>query len=139
MKDKDVLVIGAGRVGTVATDILIDEGAKVTIFDIMDQKTRALSERCPSAIYSLDNRSAIMKAPAIMNTSPGAIPGEWIMEGAVISSPGLPYAYDGEGERCAAVIIHDPSLYQCPSWPFGALPTLEYRVRSSPNEILSTS
>ncbi|MCL2786298.1 MAG: hypothetical protein FWD81_03650, partial [Methanomassiliicoccaceae archaeon] len=30
-----------------------------------------------------------------------------IQEGAVISSPGVPYAFDEEGERRAKMIIHD--------------------------------
>jgi pyrrolysine biosynthesis protein PylD len=104
---KRVLVIGAGRVGTEAVKLLRKEGASVEVTDILPEKAKALESRydCVKAIP--DVALAIKNNRLILNASPGKIPGGLIQQGAVISSPGVPYAFDEEGERRAKVIIHD--------------------------------
>ena len=44
----------------------------------------------------------------ILNAAPAIFPGRLIMEGAVISTPGVPHYFDEEGRRKAKAIIHDP-------------------------------
>jgi pyrrolysine biosynthesis protein PylD len=104
---KKVLVIGAGRVGTEAVKILRKEGASVEVTDILHDRSESLEKRFGDvrAIKSVDQ--AIRENRLILNASPGKISGKLIQDGAVISSPGVPYAFDKEGERRAKVIIHD--------------------------------
>jgi len=107
LEGKTVLVIGAGRVGSEAVKILRNEGAKVEVTDIVHSRARTLELRY-SGVKARENvAQAIADNRLILNASPGKIPGELIRNGAVISSPGVPYAFDEEGERRAKVIIHD--------------------------------
>jgi len=107
LEGKDVLVIGAGRVGTEAVKILLKEGASVEVTDILPHKAKMLESRYERVRATADVRQAIKDNRLILNASPGKIPGELIRPGAVISSPGVPYAFDSEGEERAKVIIHD--------------------------------
>jgi len=107
LEGKRVLVIGAGRVGTEAVKILRAEGASVDVTDILPHKAEALGSRYDNVRAIRDVEEAIRNNPLILNASPGMIRGDLIQKGAVISSPGVPYAFDEEGERRAKVIIHD--------------------------------
>ena len=107
LEGKKVLVIGAGRVGTEAVKLLRKEGAFVEVTDIIPEKAEALESRYDEVKAIPDVASAIKSNKLILNASPGKIPGKLIQEGAVISSPGVPYAFDEEGERRAKTIIHD--------------------------------
>ncbi|MDR0198618.1 MAG: 3-methylornithyl-N6-L-lysine dehydrogenase PylD [Methanomassiliicoccaceae archaeon] len=106
LEGKKVLVIGAGRVGSEAVKILKKEGASVEVTDILYSRSEELERR-----YGVTARPNVNEAIAdnrlILNASPGLIPGRLIQRGAVISSPGVPYAFDEEGEERAKVIIHD--------------------------------
>jgi len=107
LEGKKVLVIGAGRVGTEAVKILMKEGAAVEVTDILPHKAKAL-ESGFAGVKAIPNvEQAIKDNRLILNASPGLISGKLIREGAVISSPGVPYAFDDEGEKRAKVIIHD--------------------------------
>jgi len=107
LEGKTVLVIGAGRVGTEAVKLLRKEGASVEVTDIIPEKAEALESRYDEVKAIPDVASAIRNNKLILNASPGKIPGELIQEGAIISSPGVPYAFDEEGEKRAKTIIHD--------------------------------
>ncbi|MDW5563867.1 MAG: 3-methylornithyl-N6-L-lysine dehydrogenase PylD [Methanomassiliicoccus sp.] len=104
---RDVLVIGAGRVGSYAIPHLQARGAKVSLLEQDRDRAVEASRRFGVALV-LDARHGISQAKAILNASPAPVPGGWICEDAVISSPGVPYAFDEEGERRAMAIIHDP-------------------------------
>jgi 3-methylornithyl-N6-L-lysine dehydrogenase len=108
VRGKDVLVIGGGRVGSCAIELLTDEGAKITLIDPDATKTEVLKHRFPSISVASDLPSAVANADALMNASPARIKGEWIREGAIISSPGMPYSFDALGESRATVLVHDP-------------------------------
>ncbi len=103
-----MLVIGGGRVGSRATELLADEGARITVIDPDETKTDVLKRRFPSISMASDLPSAVASADALLNASPARIKGEWIREGAIISSPGMPYSFDALGESRAAVLVHDP-------------------------------
>lgn len=106
LSGKTVLVLGAGRVGTVATEILLEQGAKVEVADILWNKALILEKKHRSVKARADLERAIEDNRLILNASPGKIPGKLIQKGSVISSPGVPYAFDREGET-KATIIHD--------------------------------
>lgn len=103
-----VLVLGAGKVGMSAAVIMAGRGADVSIADpdplkIMRARTGLLSARFVTA-----NEEEVRHAHALFNASPGSVPGSWLRQGAIISSPGVPYSFDGEAEARAKAIIHDP-------------------------------
>lgn len=107
VKDKNVLVIGAGLVGTEAVQILMSWGAKVSVTDIKFEKAKALQERFGiEAIEDVEN--ALSSHKYILNAAPAIFPGRLIAEGAVISTPGVPHYFDEEGRKKAKAIIHDP-------------------------------
>lgn len=107
LQNKAVLVIGCGRVGSVAIDLLSKICARVCVVDICYERAARLQDQyCDLEIYS-DTETAVRENSLIINCSPAPIPGNWIMEGSIISSPGVPYSFDSEGER-KAKIIHDP-------------------------------
>ncbi|HEY3420287.1 MAG TPA: 3-methylornithyl-N6-L-lysine dehydrogenase PylD [Methanomassiliicoccales archaeon] len=105
---KEVLVIGAGRVGSCAIDLLADEKASITVMDSDLSKIESVKRRYPDVRTVNDLERAVSGAGAIINASPARIPGEWIREGAIISSPGMPYSFDDLGESKARVLVHDP-------------------------------
>lgn len=107
LRGKKVLVVGAGMVGTQAVKILTGKGAIVSVTDIVYEKSLNLAHTYGAT--ALQNVSeAISSHIYILNASPGLIPGNLVSEGAIIASPGIPYAFDGEGESRAKTIIHDP-------------------------------
>ncbi|MGE4577843.1 MAG: 3-methylornithyl-N6-L-lysine dehydrogenase PylD [Candidatus Methanomethylophilaceae archaeon] len=104
---KEVLVVGAGLVGTEAVRILTSKGATVSVTDVIPGKAEKLaSEYGASAITSIED--SISSHKYILNASPGFIPGRLIAKGAVISSPGVPFSFDAEGVAKAQAVIHDP-------------------------------
>ncbi|MDR0335408.1 MAG: 3-methylornithyl-N6-L-lysine dehydrogenase PylD [Methanomassiliicoccaceae archaeon] len=107
LEGKRVLVIGAGRVGSEAVKILLGEGASVEVTDILPSRSQDLEKRHRGVKARPNVEEAIADNRLILNASPGLIPGTLIRKGAVISSPGVPYAFDAEGEKRAKVIIHD--------------------------------
>ncbi len=107
IEGKDVLVIGAGLVGTEAVQILKSWGANVSVTDIKFDKAKALEERFGVKALQ-DVEQALSSHKYILNAAPAIFPGRLIMEGAVISTPGVPHYFDEEGRRKAKAIIHDP-------------------------------
>jgi pyrrolysine biosynthesis protein PylD len=107
VESKDVLVIGAGLVGTEAVQILKGWGANVSVTDIKAEKAKALEQRF--GVEALEDvESALASHKYILNAAPAIFPGRLIQEGAVISTPGVPHYFDEEGRRKAKAIIHDP-------------------------------
>jgi 3-methylornithyl-N6-L-lysine dehydrogenase len=107
LKGRQVLVLGAGRVGSEAVRLLIGMDAEVVIADVDVEKAGALASRYKGAVFDPDIDHAISSNSLILNASPAFIPGHLIKQGSVISTPGIPYLFDEEGRRKAR-IIHDP-------------------------------
>ena len=107
LQGKDVLVIGAGFVGSWAVRILKDMGANVTVTDIVVEKAAALQEKYGVAMTK-DIGSALPTHDLILNAAPVSFPGYLIRKGAVISTPGVPHYFDAEARAKAKAIIHDP-------------------------------
>lgn len=108
LEGEHVLLIGAGRVGSCAAELLIRESALVTVFDIDRERTEALRGRFRGIRACTDLREAMRENMTIFNASPAAIPGEWVPAGAVIASPGMPFSFDRTGVDRARTLIHDP-------------------------------
>ena len=106
IEGKDVLVVGAGRVGSWATRILLGWGANVQVTDIDYSKSEALIPIGAKAIRGVEK--AISDNTLLINAAPYIIPGEIIAHGSIISSPGVPHYYDLEGRTRCKAIIHDP-------------------------------
>jgi len=104
---KEVLVLGVGRVGSIAAEIMIEMGATVTVYDIDKGRMKDLSENIPVKVAE-DVNSALIAHDLVLNSSPGAIDGRFVKEGAIISSPGIPFPFDGLGIKKAGTIINDP-------------------------------
>jgi len=104
---KDVLVLGAGRVGSRATGLLLARGAKVTIADVDRKKAEDVAATYSGVVIADDIDEAISSNRYILNATPSHISSEHIQEGTVISTPGIPHTFDEEAYR-KATIIHDP-------------------------------
>jgi pyrrolysine biosynthesis protein PylD len=107
LEGKEVLLVGVGRVGSTVLDLLLESKAIVTVVDSDSSKLDAAARTSKNVKIERSLESAVRSASAILNASPAKIDGEWIREGCIISSPGVPYSYDEEGERKAKLIIHD--------------------------------
>ena len=106
LKDKEVLIIGAGRVGSIAAKMMVDMSAKVSVFDVEGEKAQNLHKKLGVNVL-LDVNEAISNHILILNASPAPMDGKVIREGSIISTPGIPHVFDEEG-RGKAKIIHDP-------------------------------
>ncbi len=106
LEGKDVLVVGAGRVGTWATKIMLGWGANVSVTDIDYEKAEALAPL--GAKPRRDVQKAISENTLVLNAAPYIIPGEIIAQGSIMSSPGVPHYFDLEGRTRCKAIIHDP-------------------------------
>ena len=104
---KDVLIVGAGRVGSEMARLLVAKSANVTITDIDLDKAYAVQKANPRVKVAENVREAIRAHKYILNASPAHIETEDIQEGAIISSPGVPHTFDEEAKK-KALIIHDP-------------------------------
>ena len=104
---REVLVMGAGFVGSEAVRILRDMHAMVSVADIDTEKASRLATY-EGVGWIEDVREAISTHRLILNATPGTIPGHDMMQGVIVSSPGVPYSFDEEARRRAKAIIHDP-------------------------------
>jgi pyrrolysine biosynthesis protein PylD len=106
LEGKKVLVLGAGRVGSFAVEIMTKIGAKISIYDIDEKKVKDIQRRFDATSFSSVSE-AISSHSLIFNASPAPIDGRHIKQQTIISSPGLPFGFDEEGISKAR-IIHDP-------------------------------
>ncbi len=107
LEGRDVLVIGAGFVGTEAVQILKGMGANVSVTDIVFEKAQSLEKRF--GVRALEDvEDAISSHGLILNAAPASFPGRIMVEGCIVSTPGVPHEFDEEGRRRAKAIIHDP-------------------------------
>ncbi|MBO6083708.1 MAG: 3-methylornithyl-N6-L-lysine dehydrogenase PylD [Candidatus Methanomethylophilaceae archaeon] len=107
IRGKEALVIGAGFVGSRAARILRDMGADVCITDKICEKGTKVAKDL-GVKYDCDVEGTLSCHKYVLNAAPAIFPGRLIMDGAVISAPGVPHYFDEEGRRKASCIIHDP-------------------------------
>ncbi|AGI48079.1 hypothetical protein TALC_01089 [Thermoplasmatales archaeon BRNA1] len=107
LEGKDVFVRGAGRVGSNMVALLRAAGARVTVGDVIKEKAEAVAKANPGTCVADDIDEATYAAHLLLNASPSPIPGQYVREGAIISTPGIPHVYDEETLK-KAKFIHDP-------------------------------
>ena len=107
VRGKEVLVLGAGRVGSRAARLLTDKGARVVIADVDVPKAQAVAASIPGVTVAEDIPAAISSHDLILNASPAHVDSDLIREGAIISSPGVPHTFD-DAAYAKATVIHDP-------------------------------
>jgi pyrrolysine biosynthesis protein PylD len=106
VRGRRVTIVGAGPVGIAAAAHLLGLGASVTMVDRDGRRLREAAHLGVEVVEELDR--ALKGSHLVLNASPAEIKGEWLEEGCVISSPGVPCRYDAEARRKARAIIHDP-------------------------------
>lgn len=110
LKDKSVVLIGAGPVGVGAASYMTAHGAKVLIYDILKQKAENLREALPKTEILVELDNALKNSNLIFDATPARnlIKKEYINDITVISAPGIPL---GLQEDCIPIIkdrlIHD--------------------------------
>ncbi|MBR7152283.1 MAG: 3-methylornithyl-N6-L-lysine dehydrogenase PylD [Candidatus Methanomethylophilaceae archaeon] len=107
LEGKEVLVIGAGLVGSRAVRILKDMGADVHVTDILREKAERVGTEYDVKVLP-DVEVALSQHDLILNAAPAMFEGRLIREGSIFSTPGVPHGFDEEGRRKAKAIIHDP-------------------------------
>ncbi|MDR1404597.1 MAG: 3-methylornithyl-N6-L-lysine dehydrogenase PylD [Candidatus Methanoplasma sp.] len=107
LADRKVLVLGAGRVGGTAAELMVSMHAEVTVYDTDRKKSEDLSRRVGIKIAD-DLGDALLSHDLVFNASPAPISSDNIREGSVFSSPGIPFPFDDTGIKKTKAIIHDP-------------------------------
>lgn len=113
---KEVLLIGAGPLGVEAAKVLLEEGARLIIYDLLKEKETALIkilngdlQQWVASGFSLQQALALTNL--IFDASPGDsfIPVDFLNQDAFIAAPGLPLGLDDAAvEKFADRLIHDP-------------------------------
>jgi len=96
LSGKPVALIGTGRVGSAAADFLCRKGAKVYLFDLVAEKTKALKDRYPESIFCCDSIvSCISKANLVLLAAPGRgfIPASLVNNERIFSAPAMPLGF----------------------------------------------
>jgi pyrrolysine biosynthesis protein PylD len=104
-KDRDVLVIGAGKVGRAAIELLKRRGANVLVYDVKDEEIEGVVrvKSVEEGIKKMKNVKLIVEATPSKDT----IRGELLDGETYISAPGVPLGVDEVGISKAKVVIHD--------------------------------
>jgi pyrrolysine biosynthesis protein PylD len=110
IRDKEVLIIGAGPVGIGAAAFINMKGAKISVNDIDEKKAMKLKDsmECINIVTDLDK--ALPDFNFVLDATPaaGIIKEPAINEGTIIAAPGIPL---GVESACAASflykIVHD--------------------------------
>jgi len=107
LSGKDVLLLGFGRVGEIALEYLLEQGAKVSVFERDVSKTASLSRDRVKVLSSLPD---LISGEVLDVTNEGG----WLGVGDIsddvkFSTPGIPLSLDGEAYLAYYDnVIHDP-------------------------------
>lgn len=110
LRDKKVLLIGAGPVGMGAAAFMAVQGAKVVIYDIDRQQAEKLKDAVPGVQIVQDFYQALPEYKLLFEATPSAeiIGKEFIREDTMIAAPGIPL---GLSQEClpllAGRLVHD--------------------------------
>lgn len=108
LKNRSVLVVGCGRIGSLVAGILSRRCPSVGVVDVVKERALELQNRYANVHTYDSTEEAVRDNMLIFNASPSHIESEWIQQGAMITSPGVPHTFDDEAYRKAKIIIHDP-------------------------------
>jgi pyrrolysine biosynthesis protein PylD len=116
LEEREVLVIGCGRVGSSATESLVRMGAGVSVYDINAESAKALTSKIHQK-FNAEIQIVEMLEPAlrrhkyILDASPAGniISAQHITPGTYISAPGMPSGLHPEAETAISNrYLHDP-------------------------------
>ncbi len=116
LNGKEVLLIGAGPVGSKAAGALIETGAKLIVLDLDKQREAGLAEVIEKkygrrVAFGLELEEALQRKPLIFDASTGEgfITASMISENTIVAAPGLPSGLTSEAQKkVAARLVHDP-------------------------------
>lgn len=124
-KDKNVLVIGLGRVGSASIGYLVNRGAHVIAFDVDRRKMELIKGKFGDKVTLCRSLpDAVKQVRLIMIAAPGPniISEDMIDETYMISAPGIPLGLtEGALRRIGKRLIHDPLQLGVISMTFKAL------------------
>ncbi|MDD4238944.1 MAG: 3-methylornithyl-N6-L-lysine dehydrogenase PylD [Desulfotomaculaceae bacterium] len=110
LRDKEVLLIGAGPVGAGAAAFMSAHGAKIFVYDVNREQAENLLETVPGMQIVRDFYEALPQYKLILDATPAAeiIGKEYIGEDTMIAAPGIPL---GLSQECLPLIsdrlVHD--------------------------------
>ncbi len=115
LKNRDVLLLGAGQVGSRAAEVLAEMGARLVIFDIYKEAETSLVKRIREkpgidVCGNISLNDALKKCMVIFDASPGEriITGEQVNERTIVAAPGVPLGLSFEAEQVVkGKLIHD--------------------------------
>lgn len=116
LQHKEVLLIGAGPVGTNAAEALAEAGARLVICDINREKEKCLADRISikykvPVASGVELEQALAAIPIIFDASPAEniIKAANVDEETMVAAPGLPLGLEPEAHRkLINRLIHDP-------------------------------
>ncbi len=105
---KNVLLLGAGTVGTCAARTLIALGAQVDVYDTNTEKSELLQRQLPAVQIQADLKQALEAHTLIFEATPsgGFLTRDLLREGTMIAAPGVPC---GIAKECMGHVrcVHD--------------------------------
>ncbi len=123
LKDREVLVIGLGRVGRSAVETLKKFQARVVVYDI-DARKRAFFEKDTSVLVAHDLEEALNQHYLILDASPGAgiIDIRHLKGESCVFAPGIPLGVTEAGAVFLGDrLVHDPLQIGVATMLVGAL------------------
>jgi pyrrolysine biosynthesis protein PylD len=110
LSHRDVLVIGAGRVGSMVARILDEIGAHVAVFDRDPRRAELLAQEGKITVEK-DLEQALQGHTIVVDATPasGIIQARHIKPKTVIAAPGIPLGLSSEARfLIGGRLIHDP-------------------------------
>ena len=110
IRDRPVLVIGAGHVGTSSAKILRDMGAHIGVLDRERPRARRLAREFGGVVEE-DLEAALDTYTILVDASPasGIIEARHVKPATVVAAPGIPLGLTSEAQsRIGGRLIHDP-------------------------------
>ncbi len=110
LRDKDVLLLGAGPVGTGAAAFMSGHGARVFVYDVKLGQAENFKKTAPGVQIVRDFYKSLPEYKLLFDATPSAeiIVKEYVREDTMISAPGIPL---GLSREClplmAGRLIHD--------------------------------
>ena len=116
LKERKVLVLGCGPVGSSAAETLIQRGALVAVHDLNRFRCQILKDKIKelyNAVIDIEEEldPALVSYHYIIDATPAAaiISRQHIHEDTYVSAPGVPLGLDAEAEaKMAGRLLHDP-------------------------------